>query len=103
MLNSLSILLRCARDYEDEFYASWKSYRAANPVETVSRLQEEDSETERLLNVLMGNDDDGPALAGAEAAAAIPAEAARPVPEDARPAPVAAQPAPVAAAPAAAD
>jgi hypothetical protein len=95
--------LKVARDYEDEFYASWKSYRAAHPVETVSRLKDEDSETERLLSVLMGDDDDGPALAGAAAAAAIPAEAARAAPEDARPAPVAARPAPVAAAPAAAD
>ncbi len=61
--------VKMARDCENEFYESWKSYRAENPVETVQRAREEDSETERLINVLMG--DDGP-----DAAAAVPACAA---------------------------
>ena len=61
--------LKIVWDYEDEFYASWKSYSAAHPVETAVRPKGEDSETERLLSVLMGDDDDGPAPLGAAAAA----------------------------------
>ena len=61
--------LKAARDYEEEFYASWKSYRAAHPVEKVLRLKDDDSESERLLSVLLGDDDDGPAPARAAAAA----------------------------------
>ena len=68
--------LKAARDYEEEFYASWKSYRAAHPAVTVARLKDEDSESERLLSVLMGDDDDGPAPAGAAAAAAAAPAAA---------------------------
>ena len=91
--------LKAAREYEDEFYESWKSYRAAHPVETMRVQAEEDSETERLISVLNGDDDDGPAPAGAAAAAAAaPAPAAAPA--AAAPAPAAA---PAAAAPAAAD
>ena len=66
--------LKIARDYfGDEFYVSWKNYRAKHPVETVQRPRGEGSETERLLNVLMGDDDTdvtGPAPVGKKAAAA---------------------------------
>ncbi len=61
--------LKIVIDYEDGFYASWKSYRAEHPVETVQRSRGEDSECERLINVLMGNEDDeaGPAPAAGPA------------------------------------
>ena len=69
--------LKIARDFEEEFYSSWKSYRAAHPAVTVARLKDEDSECERLLSSLMGDDDDdGPAPAGAAAAAAAAPAAA---------------------------
>ncbi len=62
--------LKIAIDYEDEFYSSWKSNRAEHPVEIVERSRGEDFECERLINVLMGDDDDG----------AGPAPAAGPAP-----------------------
>ena len=69
--------LTTARDssYEDEFYTSWKSYRAKHPVETAQRSRGEDSETKSLNNVLMGDDDaDVAGPAPVEAAAAAAAE-----------------------------
>jgi hypothetical protein len=64
--------LRIAKDYEDEFYNSWKSYRAENPAETAERNPGGDSDVERLINALDGSDDE-PDGAAAAAAAAVPA------------------------------
>uniref|UniRef100_A0A7S0MVG4 Uncharacterized protein n=1 Tax=Cryptomonas curvata TaxID=233186 RepID=A0A7S0MVG4_9CRYP len=59
--------LKMARDFEDEFYTSWKSYRAEHPSETVVRTVDEDSECERLMN-LLADGDDGAGAAGAAGA-----------------------------------
>jgi hypothetical protein len=71
--------LKIAIDYEDKFYASWKSYSAKHPVETVKRLRGEDSECERLINVLMGDHDDdaSPAPAAGPAPVSVAAAAAK--------------------------
>ena len=67
--------LKIAREYEDEFYASWKSYRAAHPVETV-KLEQDDSDCEKMMNTLLGDDDAGPGAAGPAPPAAAAAAAA---------------------------
>jgi hypothetical protein len=64
--------LKVAREYEDEFYESWKSYRAEHPVEAAVSLEQENSECERMMNTLLGDDDaagHGAAPAAAAAAA----------------------------------
>ena len=64
--------LKVARDYEDEFYESWKSYRAEHPVEAAVSLEQDNSECERMMNTLLGDDD--AAGHGAAPAAAAAAE-----------------------------
>ena len=60
-----------ARDYEDQFYESWKRYRAANQVQLSREDGGDNSESERLVTLLMGADDDnGGGAAGAAAGAA---------------------------------
>ncbi len=87
--------LRVAWDKEDQFYDSWKSFRAANPVEIrAGGGVADDSESEKLLKLLAGDTDDSGDDVPAAAAAAAPASAA--------PAPAAPAPAPAAAAAAAA-
>ena len=66
--------LKIARENEDKFYESWKSYRAAHPAEAAEGGNDDNSDTERLISVLLGDDDeaaevDGAAAAGAGAAA----------------------------------
>ncbi len=62
--------LKIARECEDEFYNSWKSNRAEHPAE---RSGGGDSEVERLINVLIGNDDEPGGVPYVPAAAALPA------------------------------
>ncbi len=62
--------LEIARECEDEFYNSWKSYRAEHPAK---RSGGGDSEVERLINVLIGNDDEPGGVPDVPAAAALPA------------------------------
>jgi hypothetical protein len=70
--------LKVATDKEDQFYASWKSYRAANPVDSrAGGGNADDSESEKLLKLLAGDSDeeaapDGSAAAPAAAAVAVP-------------------------------
>jgi len=65
--------LKIARECEDEFYNSWKSYRAEHPAERRLRSGGGDSEVERLINVLIGNDDEPGCVPYVPAAAALPA------------------------------
>jgi hypothetical protein len=55
-----------------EFYESWKSYRAEHPVEAAVSLEQDNSECERMMNTLLGDDD--AAGHGAAPAAAAAAE-----------------------------
>ena len=67
---------KVANDYEDEFYESWKRYRTANPPVQQTLGDGGDSESERLVNILMGSDDEGAGAGAAPAAGpAAPADA----------------------------
>ena len=57
--------IKMAEDRIDDFYESWKRYRAANPLEK-AEVEAGDSDTAALLDVFYGNDSDD-AEAGSEA------------------------------------
>jgi hypothetical protein len=50
-----------ARDNEDEFYASWKRYRAANPSNAGGRADTDELESENIMRLLDG-ESDGPGM-----------------------------------------
>lgn len=71
--------LKSARDNEDEFYISWKRYRAANPFKGAGgRADSDESESEKIMKLLGGDSDEDEAAnsAAAASAAAAPAQAA---------------------------
>jgi hypothetical protein len=71
--------LKAARDNEDEFYISWKRYRAANPFKGAGgRADSDESESEKIMKLLGGDSDEDEAAnsAAAASAAAAPAQAA---------------------------
>ena len=70
--------LKTARDNEDEFYISWKRYRAANPFKGAGgRADSDESESEKIMKLLGGDSDGDEAAADppAASAAAAPAHA----------------------------
>ncbi len=62
--------LQVAREYENEFYESWKSYRAEHPVEAAVSLEKDNSECDRMMSTSLGDDDAGAGVAGPAPAAA---------------------------------
>ena len=74
--------LKAARDNEDEFYASWKRYRAAHPVDgTGEGADTDESESERIRKQMDGDSDGdktGPASAADGALDDAQADAAGP-------------------------
>ncbi len=69
-----------AQKNEDEFFETWKQYRALNPAVKQDAVEDVDSETERIRKEMQGSDDDedgsgpaGPPAAAAEAASAAAA------------------------------
>ena len=51
--------IKIAEDRIDDFYESWKTYRAANPVKA-AEVEVEDSDTAALLDVFYGDNCDQP-------------------------------------------
>ena len=72
-----AVALEVAKNNEDEFYAAWKRYRAANPAPRADAQGGVDSETERIRRSLLGSDDEAaPAPAAGQGALAAAAAAA---------------------------
>ena len=69
--------IRLAEDKIDQFYDSWKRYRAANPVLKKVEVVVEDADTAALLDVFYGNDEEPEESgAGAVGGACVAAAAA---------------------------
>ncbi len=80
-----TVALEVAKNNEDEFYAAWKRYRAANPAPQADAQGGVDSETESIRRTLVGSDDEAapaPSVGRAGPAPAMDAPAAATAAED---------------------
>ncbi len=68
--------IKLADEKIDEFYHSWKMYRAANPVATKREALVQDHETEALVDLLLNGDNESGEGAAADGGTGVAAVAA---------------------------